>query len=66
MSTSAATRRKPSARKSSTRTEALVHSARHGAAWLAIWHVVVVWRDHTWPVAQTAVSAITAMATSVL
>lgn len=58
---------KSAPRKSSThRTEALIHSAKHGAAWITAFHVVVVWRDHTWPVAQTAVSAITAMATSVL
>jgi len=57
---------KPAAprRSSSTRTDRFIASMKPGAAWILAFHVVVVWRDHTWPVAGTAISAITAMAAS--
>ena len=61
---------KPAARRStaasSTRSARLATSAKHGAAWVFVWHVAVVWRDSTWPVAHTAITAVQAMAGSVV
>lgn len=64
MPTKTSTRRPSSS--ASTRSARLATSAKHGAAWVFVWHVAVVWRDSTWPVAHTAITAVQAMAGSVL